>query len=89
MAGHYEDKAGELGLAAEVARQAVRDYRSAVKRLKKDVEDTNARSVLLEVEQFFLSTYGQCLLQTDGEAIIARLHHMRRKMGFASHNAIN
>ncbi len=84
MAGHYEDKTGELGLVAEVARQAVRDYRSAVKRLRKNQEDMHARNEMLEVEGFFLSMYGQCLLQTDGEPIIARLHHIRQKMGLAA-----
>lgn len=80
MAGRLDDKVGEIGLVAEVGRQAIRDYRTAAKRLKKNQNDMTAREVVLEVERFFTSTYGQCLLQTDGEAVVARLQVIRHRL---------
>ena len=80
MAGRLDDKVGEIGLVAEVGRQAVRDYKTAVKRLKRNQNDMTARQVMLEVERFFTSTYGQCLLQTDGDAVVARLQVIRHSL---------
>ena len=80
MAGRLDDKVGEIGLVAEVGRQAVRDYKTAVKRLNRNHNDMTARQVMLEVERFFTSTYGQCLLQTDGEAVVARLQVIRHSL---------
>ena len=80
MAGRLDDKVGEIGLVAEVGRQAVRDYKTAVKRLKRNQNDMTAQQVMLEVERFFTSTYGQCLLQTDGEAVVARLQVIRHSL---------
>ena len=60
-------------LANALILQAVKDYRGALKILKKRPESISAKSTRDEVERFFRSGWYQVLTEVDGEMLIRRL----------------
>ena len=60
-------------LANAIIVQAVKDYRSARKNLKKDPCDKAARKSLVEIESFFSSDWIKILTNADGEMILRTL----------------
>ncbi len=60
-------------LANAIILQAVKDYRGALKILKKRPENISAKSTKDEVERFFRSGWYQVLTEVDGEMLIRRL----------------
>ena len=60
-------------LANAIILQAVKDYRGALRILKKHPESVSAKSTRDEVERFFRSGWYQILTEVDGEMLIRRL----------------
>lgn len=60
-------------LANAIILQAVKDYRGALKILKKRPESISAKSTRDEVKRFFRSGWYQVLTEVDGEMLIRRL----------------
>lgn len=67
MADPYEN------LANAIVLQAVKDYRDALKRLKKKPGNQAAMSVAMECERFFRSGWYKTLTSVDGEYLIQKL----------------
>lgn len=67
MDRNYED------LAQAIILQAVKDWRCAVKKLKKDKWDRDARATKREVEAFFHSYAFKIYTELDGQKLLARL----------------
>ena len=61
-------------LANAIVLQAVKDYRDALKRLKKKPSNQAAMSDAMECERFFRSGWFQTLTSLDGEVLIEKLH---------------
>ena len=61
-------------LANAIVLQAVKDYRDALKRLKKKPGNQAAMSDAMECERFFRSGWFQTLTSLDGEVLIEKLH---------------
>lgn len=53
--------------------QAVKDYRDALKRLKKKPQNTDAMSTAMEIERFFHSAWYQIIASVDGDYLIQKL----------------
>ena len=60
-------------LANAIILTAVSDYRTALKKLKKNPENKSAMSDAMEVERFFRSGWYQTLTSVDGEMLISKL----------------
>ena len=60
-------------LANAIVAQAVKDYRAALRALKKNREDRRAMAAAMEVEEFFHSDWYQLLTGVDGDYLIERL----------------
>ena len=60
-------------LANAIVLQAVKDYRSALKRIKMNPANKAAMSVAMECERFFRSDWYSALTSVDGEYLINRL----------------
>lgn len=60
-------------LANAIVLQAVKDYRSALKRLKMNPADNSAMSDAMECERFFRSGRYSALTIVDGEYLINKL----------------
>ena len=60
-------------LANAIILQAVKDYRNALKALKKRPGNISAKATKDEVERFFRSGWYQMLTSVDGEMLIDRL----------------
>ena len=60
-------------LANAIVLSAVRDYRSALKRLKRNPKDREALSLKKSILRFFHSRWFSCLTQVDPEYLIKRL----------------
>lgn len=67
MADPYEN------LANAIVLQAVKDYRDALKRLKKKPGNQAAMSDAMECERFFHSGWYKTLTSVDGEYLIQKL----------------
>lgn len=67
------DMTGAEQLSAAIILQAVKDYRTAMRRLKKHPEHPAAQAMRREVEQFFLSEWFQKLSTADGAQILKQL----------------
>ena len=67
MADTYEN------LANAIVLQAVKDYRDALKRLKKKPGNQAAMSDAMECERFFHSGWYKTLTSVDGEYLIQKL----------------
>ena len=61
-------------LANAIVLKAVKDYRHALKRLKKYPENKDALYTKLEVERFFRSDWYTLLTAVDPEMLIQRLN---------------
>ena len=70
---------GYYGLANAIIIKAIKDYRSAIKRVKKNKNDSRAISRINEVRRFFRSQYFQSLCDYDGEYIIEKVE---KEMGY-------
>jgi len=73
------DGKGAEKLANGIIIQAAKDYREALKRLKKHPRDTDARGVKDECERFFRSQWYSQLTSVDGEFIIRQLQEEVKK----------
>jgi len=60
-------------LAHAIIRQAVYDYRDALKKLKKDEKDIKALATKSEVEQFFHSKWYGILTGIDADFVLERV----------------
>lgn len=60
-------------LANAIVLQAVKDYRSALKRIKMNPANKAAMSDAMECERFFRSDWYSVLTSVDGEYLINRL----------------
>mgnify|MGYP000892875077 CR=1 FL=1 len=60
-------------LANAIVLQAVKDYRSALKKLKKYPCHKESEYTKREVERFIRSGWYSCLTSIDGEMLIAKL----------------
>lgn len=60
-------------LANAIIIQAVKDYRSALKRLRKRPGNRDAMSDTMECERFFRSEWYKSLTGVDGEFLINKL----------------
>lgn len=60
-------------LANAVVLQAVSDYRTAVKRIRKNPRNREAAEEARAIERFFRSSWYQVLTSVDGEYLIERL----------------
>lgn len=67
MADPYEN------LANAIVLQAVKDYRDALKRLKKKSSNQAAMADAMECERFFRSSWYKTLTSVDGEYLITKL----------------
>jgi len=61
------------GLANAIILQAVKDYRKAIKTLKRHPRYEPAKAVKAEVEGFFRSEWYRTLTAVDGEMLIRKL----------------
>lgn len=60
-------------LANAIVLLAAKDYRSALKRLKKYPGDREAKAAALELERFFRSKWYTALTSVDGDYLIKNL----------------
>lgn len=60
-------------LANAIIILAAKDYRSALRRLKKDGENRVAEDELRSIERFFHSPWYEMLTDVDGEYLIRKL----------------
>lgn len=60
-------------LANAIVLCAVKDYRKALKRLRKFPRDDSARRTKAECERFFLSGWFATLTSLDGEVLMEKL----------------
>lgn len=60
-------------LANAIVLQAVNDYRTVLKKVKKNPNNRTALDEALQIERFFRSQWYQVLTSVDGEYLINRL----------------
>lgn len=60
-------------LAKAIVLQAAKDYRSALRRLKKAVDDRKAAATKRECERFFRSDWYRKLTSLDSKVLVQRL----------------
>lgn len=60
-------------LGNAVVRQAVRDWRSSTRKLKRNPGNYEAKRIKKECEQFFLSQYFDMYTDLDGRALLDKL----------------
>ena len=60
-------------LANAVVMQAVKDWRSAVRALRKDPNDSEAAEMMEDCESFFCSSWFTALTDADGSYILQKL----------------
>ena len=61
-------------LANAIILQAVKDYRSALRKLKRKPGNTLARAEIDSIERFFRSAWYTALTSVDGEMLIRKLN---------------
>ncbi|SFU88884.1 hypothetical protein [Butyrivibrio sp. M55] len=66
-------------LANAIILQAVKDYRMALKRVKKNPRNKEAISEALTLEKFFRSSWYSTLTSVDGEFLIQKLQEEIRQ----------
>lgn len=66
-------------LANAIVIQAAEDYRTALKRIKRNPKNRDAIDEVLQIEQFFRSGWYQVLTSIDGEYLIRRLQEEIRQ----------
>jgi len=67
-------------LANAIVLQAVKDYRDALKRLKKKSSNKAAMSDAMECERFFRSGWYKTLTSVDGEYLIQKLREEAKSL---------
>lgn len=67
MSNFYENLANSIVLLA------VKDYRTALRKLKKRPRNKSAQILKVEVEKFFRSAWYRELTSVDGELLISKL----------------
>ncbi|MGN8773040.1 hypothetical protein [Candidatus Weimeria sp. HCP3S3_B5] len=67
-------------LANAIVLQAVKDYRDALKRLKKKPGNQAAMSDVMECERFFRSGWYKALTSVDGEYLIQKLREEAKSL---------
>lgn len=70
MANKEHVLAGHEELAKMVVLNAVQDYKSALKRVKKEPNDAYAKHTIFECELFFRGEWFTALTELNGERII-------------------
>ena len=60
-------------LANAIILQAVKDYRSALRKLKRKPGNALAHAEIDSIERFFRSDWYKCLTEVDGEMLIRKL----------------
>ena len=60
-------------LANAIVMQAVKDYRKALKNLRKNRNNKDALSEAMECEEFFHSSWFRTLTSVDGDYLIEKL----------------
>lgn len=60
-------------LANAIIIRAAKDYRSALKRLKRNPHNQSAQADAKSIEQFFRSEWYMCLTDVNGELLIRKL----------------
>ena len=60
-------------LANAIIIQAAKDYRVALRRLKRNPKNKEARAAAEEIERFFRSDYYRTMTNVDGEMLIKKL----------------
>jgi hypothetical protein len=60
-------------LANAIILQAVKDYRAAKRKLKRNPRNHLAQSEVDSIERFFRSDWYSCLTEVDGEILIKKL----------------
>ena len=60
-------------LANAIVMQAVRDYRAARRKLKKNSKKAEAKAMLEDCERFFLSDWFETLTNVNGEIVLKKL----------------
>lgn len=60
-------------LANAIILQAAKDYRAALRKLKRNPQNKDAKYTISEVERFFRSDWYKMLTDVDGELIIKKL----------------
>jgi len=69
----YLDREGLDRLCQAIIVQAAKDYRTALRNLKKNPHSGGAKSTIREIERFFRSQYYESLTDVDGEYLIRKL----------------
>jgi len=69
----YVDAEGQELLCRAIVVQAAKDYRAALKALKKNPGSATAKDTVREVERFFQSEYYELLTDVNGEYLIRKL----------------
>ncbi|MCD7716078.1 MAG: hypothetical protein LUI39_06475 [Lachnospiraceae bacterium] len=64
----------EQALGNAIIIQAVKDYRMALRTLKKNPDCMSAKDTRREIEQFFRSQWYMMLTDVDGEFLIQKLN---------------
>ena len=72
--GIYHTDDGYEQLANGIILQAVKDYRNALRRLKKHPYNSAALTTKLDTEQFFHSLWFTTLTDIDAEVLIGRMN---------------
>lgn len=67
-------------LANAIVLQAVKNYRDALKRLKKKPSNQSAMSDAMECERFFRSDWYKALTSVDGEYLIQKLREEAKSL---------
>ena len=67
-------------LVNAIVLQAVKDYRDALKRLKKKPSNQAALSGAMECERFFRSSWYAALTNVDGEYLIYKLQEEAKSL---------
>lgn len=60
-------------LANAIVLQAAKDYRGALKKIKKEPKSTGAKATIFEIETFFRSSWYRELTTLDPEMLIEKL----------------
>ena len=69
---------GYRRLANEIILCAVKDYRAAKRKLKRNPNNYAAKDTVAEVERFFRSDWYKTLTDIDGETLIRKLREEDR-----------
>jgi len=60
-------------LANAIILQSVKDYREAIKKLKRNPKNKDAKHTIIEVERFFHSAWYRELTSVDGDFLMKKL----------------